>query len=95
MVLKISAWKSKASSKKFQKKANRVDYNTEPDTDLSKRCMADILGTISIKRSLIKLLVNALVLHLKNRDRKFSGKVKNSGQIDSLLREITKSLSIR
>lgn len=69
--LKISAWKSRASSGKSQKKVKRVDYNIEPDTDLSKRCMADILGTISTKKSLTKLLMNALVLHLRNRGVEF------------------------
>ena len=69
--LKISAWKSRASSGKSQKKANRVDCNIEPDTDLSKKLMADISGTISTKRSLTKLLMNALALHLKNRGVEF------------------------
>ena len=47
---------------KVEKKKNRVDYDIEPDTDLSERCMSDLLGTITTKKSLTKLLMNAVVI---------------------------------
>ena len=59
---KVSAWKSRESSGKGGKKKNRVDYDIEPDTDLSERCMSDLLGTIATKKSLTKLLMNAVVI---------------------------------
>ena len=40
----------------------------EPDTDLSKRCMRDIHGTIATKRSLTTLLMNAVEYHLQKQN---------------------------
>ena len=40
----------------------------EPDTDLSKRCMRDIIGTIPTKISLTTLLMNAVERHLKMKN---------------------------
>ena len=40
--LKAMAWKSRSSKDKGKK---RNDYVIEPDTDLTKRCMKDIIGT--------------------------------------------------
>ena len=62
--LKAMAWKSRQKSKK--KKRN--DYVIEQDTDLSKRCMEDILGTTKTKKSVTTLLMNALETQLKERD---------------------------
>ena len=62
--LKAMAWKSRQKGKK--KKRN--DYVIEPDTDLSKRCMEDILGTTETKKSLTTLLMNALENRLKERN---------------------------
>ena len=44
-----------------------MDYILDPDTDISKHCMQDILGTITTKKSLTKLLMEAVLEHLKNR----------------------------
>ena len=65
--LKASAWQSRQNKGKGKKTVKRVDYNLEPDTDLTKRCMKDILGTVPTKVSLTKLLMDAMVEHLKNR----------------------------
>ena len=46
----------------------KIDYIIEPNTDLTKRNMKDILGTIPTKISLTKLLMDAVVEHLKNRN---------------------------
>ena len=46
----------------------RNDYLIEPDTDLSKRCMRDIIGTIPTKISLTTLLMNAVERHLKMKN---------------------------
>ena len=69
--LKASAWKSHQNKDKGKKIVKRVDYNIEPDTDLTKRCMKDILGTIPTKISLTKLLMNAVVEHLEKRGVEF------------------------
>ena len=50
------AWKSRSSKDKGKK---RNDYVIEPDTDLTKRCMKDIIGTTATKRSLTTLLMSA------------------------------------
>ena len=55
--LNAMAWKSRKSKEKIK----RNDYIIEPDTDLSKRCMHDILGTTT-------LLMNTVESHLKNRN---------------------------
>ena len=63
--LKSMVWKSRGSGCKEKK---RNDYIIEPDTDLSKRCMKDIVGTIATKRSLTTLLMNAAESHLEKRN---------------------------
>ena len=66
--LKARAWKSRDAKDKSKGKAKkRLDYIIEPDTDISKRCMQDILGTITTKKSLTKLLMEAVREHLQNR----------------------------
>lgn len=62
--LKSMAWKSRSSGDK----KIRHNYVIESDTDLSKRCMADILGTIPTKRSLTTLLMNEAEQNLKERN---------------------------
>ena len=69
--LKASAWQSRQNESKGKRKVKRGDYNIEPDTDLTKRCMKDILGTIPTKKSLTTLLMNAMVDHLKERGVEF------------------------
>ena len=64
--LKARAWKSRDSVKYLGKKRN--DYIIEPDTDISKRCMKDILGTIATKKSLTQLLMNATESHFRKRN---------------------------
>ena len=59
--LKQLAWKAR-SGKDYKK---RNDYLIEPDTDLSKRCMRDILGT---KISLTTLLIKAVERHLEMKN---------------------------
>ena len=59
------AWKARNNSKKIKK---RNDYIIEPETDLTKRCMLDVLGTTTTKRSLTTLLMNASQAHLKQRN---------------------------
>ena len=61
--LKSMAWKSRQKGKK--KKRN--DYIIKAETDLTKRCMEDILGTTETKKSVTTLLMNALESHLKDR----------------------------
>ena len=60
--LKAMAWESRQKGKK-----KRNNYIIEPDTDLSKRCMEDILGTTQTKKSVTTLLMNALENHLIER----------------------------
>ena len=60
----MMAWKSRSGKDKAKK---RDDYIIEPDTDLTKRCMRDILGTTATKRSLTTLLMKAVEIHLKER----------------------------
>ena len=55
-----------SSSKDKGKKRN--DYVIEPDTDLTKRCMKDIIGTTATKRSLTTLLMSAAESHLRSRN---------------------------
>lgn len=62
--LKTMTWSSRKSTDKVKK---RNDYVIEPDTDLSQRCMKDILGTTATKRSLTTLLMNAAEIHLQQR----------------------------
>ena len=63
--LKSMAWKSRSSKDKGKK---RNDYVIEPDTDLTKRCMKDIIGTTATKRSLTTLLMSAAESHLRSRN---------------------------
>ena len=62
--LKSMTWKSRNAKGKSK---NRNDYVIEPDTDLTKRCMKDILGTTSTKRTLT-LLMNEAKTHLQNQN---------------------------
>ena len=57
--LKSKAWK--LCHKESKIKAKQIDCNIEPDTDLTKRFMKDILGTIATKTFLAKLQMNATV----------------------------------
>ena len=53
--------------KEGKSKAKQIDYNIVPDTDFTKRCMNYILVTVKTKRPLTKLLMNAVVQHLKTQ----------------------------
>ena len=64
--LKSKAWESRANTTSKSNK-KKVDYVIEESTDLQKRTMKDIVGTIATKVSLTKLLMSASVAHLKLR----------------------------
>ena len=63
--------KSKARQlrkKNGKSKAKQIDCNNKQDTDLTKRSMKDILGTIATKNYLTKLLMIPAVQRLKTRE---------------------------